>query len=87
MSKENQGPEETIRDGFLKATIWKNEGEKGPYFTVSVAKTYEKDGELRDGHSFSGQDLLPLAELMRRAYGRVRGHQATAARIAAEPTA
>ena len=82
MTKETKpGPVETLRDGFLKATIWSNEGENGTYFTIDFAKTYEKDGELRDGRSFNGQDLLPMAELARQAYRRVRAHQITQARM------
>ncbi len=76
----NPGPVETLRDGFIKATIWSNEGEHGTYFTIDFAKTYEKDGELHDGKSFNSQDLLPVAELARQAYRRVRAHQVTHAR-------
>jgi len=76
----NPGPVETLRDGFIKATIWRNEGEHGIYFTVDFAKTYEKDGELHDGKSLASQDLLPMAELARQAYRRVRAHQTTHAR-------
>ena len=88
MTKEtNQGPVETLRDGFLKATIWSNEGEHGTYFTIDFAKTYEKDGELHDGRSLNSQDLLPMAELARQAYRRVRAHQTTQARLRHEPEA
>ena len=62
-------PAQTLRDGPLKAVIWENEGEKGPYFSTTLAKTYEdRDGNLRDTHSFSGSDLLRVAELARQAY-------------------
>ena len=70
-TKSNK-PVDVLRDGFLKATIWQNEGDKGPYFTVNIAKTYEKDGELHDGHSFNRTDLLAIADLAWRTYARVR---------------
>lgn len=70
-SKKNI-PHETLRDGFLKVTIWKNQGDKGVYFTASPAKTYEKDGELSDCNSYSDMEILRMAELNRQAYKRMR---------------
>ncbi|MEM9494976.1 MAG: hypothetical protein AAGA09_03150 [Pseudomonadota bacterium] len=65
------GPVETIRDGALKASIWRNEGENGPYFSTKLAKTYEdRNGDLKDAQSFSNGDLIKLSELTRRAYVR-----------------
>ncbi|MEM8985430.1 MAG: hypothetical protein AAGC95_01795 [Pseudomonadota bacterium] len=67
----HDGPADTLRDGALKATIWENHGENGSYFTTTLARTYEdKNGKLRDTHSFGGTDLLRVAELARSAYGR-----------------
>lgn len=71
MTKPNQ-PEETLRDAHLKASIWRNESEKGVYHTTTLARTYEdKDGKLKDTQSFSKNDLLKVAELARSAYGRI----------------
>lgn len=59
-------PEATIRDGNLKATIWRNEGERGPFFNVTISKTYrDQNGELRDTHSLGSDDLLRASELTR----------------------
>ena len=64
-------PADVIRDGSLKATIWENDGEKGPYHTTQLAKTYEdREGKLRDTTSFSSGDLLRISELARQAYTR-----------------
>lgn len=66
-------PIETLRDSRLKASIWENESEKGPYYTVSLAKIYEdKDGQLQETQSFSASELLRVAELAREAHGVVR---------------
>ncbi|MBL4839071.1 MAG: hypothetical protein JKY34_16000 [Kordiimonadaceae bacterium] len=71
MTEKNNGPVDTLRDGALKATIWKREGEKRDYFTTSFAKTYQdKEGNLKDGHSFGSNDLLGVAELARLAHQR-----------------
>ena len=66
-------PIETLRDSRLKASIWERESEKGPYYTVTLAKIYEdKDGHLQETQSFSASELLRVAELAREAHGVVR---------------
>ena len=67
----DDGPIDTLRDGALKASIWRNEGENGPFFTTKLGKTYEdRNGKLKDSQSFSNGDLIKLSELTRRAYVR-----------------
>ena len=62
-------PTETLRDGSLKATIWKNEGDKGTFFSVNLSRTYKDDaGNYHDSDSFSGTELLRIAHLATRAY-------------------
>jgi len=71
--KQDQGrqPVETIRDGAIKMSIWRNEGQDGPFFSTSVNRTYRDDeGQLRDTNSFTGADLLKVSELARQAYAR-----------------
>lgn len=71
MAKKTKRPVETLRDGAVKAAIWKNEGENGAFFNVTVARTYkDKDGDLHDSDSFSGTQLLRLARLAEKAYER-----------------
>ena len=72
MSKQTkQRPVETVRDGSIKAAIWKNESEKGAFFVVTFARTYkDKEGNLQDTESFSGSQLLRLARLADKAYDR-----------------
>lgn len=69
--KTKQRPVETLRDGALKASIWKNESENGIFFAVNFARTYKNgDGDLNDTDSFSGSQLLRLARLADKAYDR-----------------
>ena len=64
-------PADVIRDRNLKASIWRNEGEKGPFYATTLTRSYKgQDGEYRDTHSFIAGDLLRVAELARRAYER-----------------
>ena len=64
-------PVDVIRDANLKASIWRNEGDDGPFYATSFARTYrDEQGEYRDAHSFVAADLLKLSELARKAYDR-----------------
>jgi len=68
---ENHGPADVLRDGNIKATIWKNERENGPSFSTVFARTWQdEEGGYRDSHSFSGTELLRVSELARGAYTR-----------------
>ncbi len=68
---ESTGPADVLRDGNIKATIWKNERENGPSFSTVFARTWQdEEGGYRDSHSFSGTELLRVSELARGAYTR-----------------
>ncbi|MDG1288090.1 MAG: hypothetical protein P8P30_11115 [Rickettsiales bacterium] len=63
---------ENIRDGMLNADIWRNEGEKGAYYSTQFSRAYkDKEGNYRRTDSFSKDDLLRVSELARNAYNRV----------------
>ncbi len=64
-------PVDTIRDGAIKASIWKNESEKGPYFATTISRSYKNaDGDWKESRSFNSSDLLKVAEVARLAYAR-----------------
>lgn len=66
-------PEATLRDGSVKASIWRNEGDSGAFRSTTFARTYEdRDGNPRDTNSFAGTDLLKVSELSRQAYNKSR---------------
>jgi hypothetical protein len=70
--ENNKGPEHTLRDSNLKATIWRNEGDKGSYHTTTLTRLYTDDkGEIRETHSLGKNDLLKGSELLRNAYNRI----------------
>lgn len=65
-------PAATLSDYPYKATIWRNEGEKGPFFNVTFTKTFRDDnGDYRDTNSISSDDLLRVSELARGAHHKV----------------
>lgn len=74
MSENREGPADTIRDGNIKATIWKRESDEGgAFFSTTFARSYkDAEGNYRDSNSFGSNDLLRLAELARGAYTRTQ---------------
>lgn len=69
---QTRRPEDTLREGPLKATIWRNEGENGPYRTTEYTRSYQdKEGKWRDTHAMRESDNLPLRHLSGRAHDRV----------------
>ena len=70
-AQEKNQPADVTRDGNLKATTWRNEGENGPYYSTTFARSYQdENGKFHDSHSFSGSELLRISELARGAYAR-----------------
>ena len=68
-TQDPRRPEDTLREGPLKAAIWRNNGEHGAYHSVTVARTYkDRDGHLQNTQSFRAKDMLGLSELARRAH-------------------
>ena len=69
MSGNSNKPIKTLRDGALKASIWKNQAESGPFYSVTLSRTYKReDGSFADSASFSGSDILKISQLASRAY-------------------
>jgi len=59
-----QRPAQTIRYGRLKAAIWRQESDKGPWYSVAFARAYrDQDGSWQSSGSFGLNDLLVLAKL------------------------
>jgi len=66
-------PVARLRDGNIKAAIWRNETEKGPFFRTTFSRSWRDDeGHLRDTDGFSGTQLLQLARLAELAYAEER---------------
>jgi len=65
-------PVHTLRHRRLKATIWRNETEKGPMFNVTVVRSYrDGNGEWHDSQSIGYDDLMNVAALMYEAHGYI----------------
>ena len=73
MSTDNNGPEKSLRDGHLQASIWRRPGKDRDFFTTSFSKSYpDAEGNLKNTNSFGEQDLLGISELARQAHNEVK---------------
>ena len=77
----NDKPVDTIRDGALKATIWRNETKEGAFYSTTLSRTYKDEhGNYHDSHSFASNEMLRVGELARRSHNRVIALKREAAR-------
>ena len=54
-------PATTLRCGNVKATIWQNVSEKGPFFATTFTRPFkDQSGVCRNGTSFGLNDLEAL---------------------------
>ena len=65
MSESNK-PFETLRDGAIKATIWRNEGDKG-FYSVEFGTYTDAEDNYKDTIK-PGADLLKVSRLAVKAY-------------------
>jgi hypothetical protein len=57
-------PTNTLRCGNIKATIWQNVSEKGPFFATTFSRPFKDQfGEWRNGISFGLNDLEALVSV------------------------
>jgi len=71
-SPERSGnlPVFTTRHRALKAAVWRNESaENGPFFNVTVSRSYKDGDDWHESSSFGFDDVLIVAELLRTCYG------------------
>ena len=61
MATQTNKPAHTLRCGGLKATIWKNSGERGPFYSATFSRPFkDQSGAWRNGTSFGLNDLEAL---------------------------
>jgi hypothetical protein len=58
MATNNKKPTHTLRCGNIKATIWQNDSEKGPFFATTFSRPFkDQSGAWRSGTSYGLNDL------------------------------
>jgi hypothetical protein len=75
-TSESNLPVHTVRHRNIKASIWRNETEKGPMYKVSITRSYREGNEWRDTHSFGYDDLMNVAKLMYDAHSVITSFRA-----------
>jgi hypothetical protein len=83
---DNQ-PLHAVRHRNLKASIWRNETEKGPMFNVTLVRSYREGETWHDSHSFSYDDLMNAAKLLYDAHSFITSERAREAAQAKLPVA
>jgi len=64
-----------FKNGLVKATVWKNKSGAGDEFkTVSVNKSYQKDGEWKNSNSFGADDLDKAIDVLTQAQNYLNGN-------------
>lgn len=57
-------PFHTLRSGAIKAAIWLNDGQKGPFFATTFSRSFkDRAGAWRNASSFSLSDLEALMNI------------------------
>ena len=65
-TNQNNKPIQTIRDGALKASLWKNrkKDDSGDFYSITLTRTYKgSDEQFHDTNSFSPTELLRILKL------------------------
>jgi len=71
----NNKPANTLRCGNIRATIWQNVSEKGPFFSTTFSRPFkDQSGAWRNGTSFGLNDLEDLVLVAREAKQRISDH-------------
>ena len=64
----NKQPANTLRCGNIKATIWENTSENGPFFATTFSRPFkDQSGVWRNWTSFGLNDLEALVTVAREA--------------------
>ncbi len=73
--QQSKKPANTLRCGNIKATIWENPSEKGPFFATTFSRPFKDQfGEWRNGTSFGLNDLEALLTVAREAKEWMAAH-------------
>lgn len=64
-------PAATIRHGNLKLTLWRNDGDHGPWYVADLVRTFKDESGFHETTKVPADDLLRVAFLAQQAYSRV----------------
>ena len=58
-----QRPAHEVRLGRIRAAIWANQGDNGPWYNVTLSRNYKDGEEWKSSASFGRDDLLTVAKV------------------------
>ena len=65
-------PIDVLRDGPIKAAIWRNEA-RSVFYTVSIARSYrDRNGDWKERASFTQEEVPRVVTLLQEAESRMR---------------
>jgi hypothetical protein len=68
-------PAEKFRDGTIEVAVWRNESEKGPWFSATASRSFKQGEEWKQSDSFGKDDILPLCKLLDQAHSWILNQQ------------
>ena len=80
-------PAHKIRIGVLQVTIWKNQSDKGTWYSVIPSRSYKQDDTWKETDSFGFDDLLAMAKLFDQAHTWIMRRQQSDAQSRKESAA
>jgi len=64
-------PAVEVRFGNIRAAVWRNEAEAGPWYNVTFERSYRDGTEYKSSQSFGRDDLLTLAKVADEAHSEI----------------
>lgn len=69
---QGNAPVDTLRDGALKVSIFRNERENGVSYSMDSGRIYtDGQGQIKESKSLSGSEPIRMARLLEKSYDRV----------------
>jgi hypothetical protein len=80
-------PAHKIRLGNLQVTIWRNSGERGPWYSIVPSRSFKQGDEgWRETEALGFDDLLPMAKLFDLAHSWIMDQQQADSKARKEST-
>lgn len=57
-------PVHKLNDGAIEVAVWQNEGNNGPFYSVTHRRSYKQKDEWKESDSYGQDDLLVLCKLL-----------------------
>ena len=67
-TETSNAPVHTIRVNGIRASIWKNETDKGPRYNTTFERSYRDGEEWKNSDSYGREDLLVLSYVAKEAF-------------------